>query len=139
MTASLLTMSLFYRCFFKHFVRRNQQLGFFKWNIGWKWVNACLKIPFTKNMVSLETSQLFCIANHLTGFCIKRVLTERFFWTEYSKFGNVPKSVSDIDLFKYECKLTIFFFLLKCCIRNVTSGTRPFHLLQPKNLFWMIA
>ena len=27
-------------------------------------------MPFTKNVNGLETSQLFCIANHLTGFCI---------------------------------------------------------------------
>ena len=111
-------MSLFHRRIFKHFASKNQQLGLFKWNFGWKWVNVCLKIPFTKNVVSLETSQLFCIANHLTGFCIVRVLTERFFWADYSKFGNVPKSVSGIDHFRYECKLMIFFFILKCHIQN---------------------
>ena len=132
-------MSLFDRCFYKDFASKNQQSGLFKWNIGWKWVNVCLKIPFTKNVVSLETWQLFCIANHFTGFSMIRVLTERFLWAEYSKFGNVPKSVSGIDLFRYECKLVIFFFLLKCHVRNVTSGTLPFRLLYPKNLFWIIA
>ena len=67
-----------------------------------------------KNVDSLETGPLFCTANHLTGFCIIRVLTERCFSTKYTKFVNVPKSVSGTDLFRYECKLVIFFFLLKC-------------------------
>ena len=69
------------------------------------------------------------IANHLSSFCLIRVLTKNCFWTESSKFANVPKSVSGIDLFRYECKLVIFFSPLKCHVRNVTSGTLPFHLL----------
>ena len=71
-------MLLFRRCFFKHFASQNQRPGLFKWSIGWKWVNARLEIPFTKNVDGLETSQLFCITNHLTSFCIIRVLTEMF-------------------------------------------------------------
>ena len=63
----------------------------FKWNIGWKWVDICFQIPFTKNVVSLETSQMFCIANHLTSFCLIRVLTKSCFWTESSKCVNIPK------------------------------------------------
>ena len=111
-------MSLFHRWFFKHFASKNQLPGLFKWKIGWKWVNFCLEMPFTKNVDGLETSQLFCIANHLTGFCTILVLDKRCFWTEYGNFVTVPKSVSGIDLFRYECKLKIFFFLLKCHVRN---------------------
>ena len=53
-----------------------------KYNIGWKRVNVGLETPFTKNMDSLETSQLFCIAVDLTGFWIISVLSERCFWTD---------------------------------------------------------
>ena len=124
-------MSLFHMCFFKHFADKNQQPGLFKWNIGWKWVNACLEMPFTKNVDHLETSQLFCITNHLTGFCIIRVLTERFFWTEYSKFANVPKSVSGIDLLRYECKLAILFsFEVSCLERHVRNTPFSFTVAQ---------
>ena len=122
-------MLLFHRCFVKHFASKNQQPGLFKQNIGWKWVNASYEIPLTKNVDGLETSQLFCIRNHLTGFCITRILSEKFFWTEYSKFANVPKSVSGIDLFRCECKIVIFYLLLKCHVRKLTSRTLPFHLL----------
>ena len=38
----------------------------------------------------------------MSGFCIIRVITERCFRTGYRKFANVPKSVSDIDLFSYD-------------------------------------
>ena len=111
------------------YVIRNKLLDLFKWNIGWKWIKVYLDIPFTNNVHGLETSQLFCIANHLTSFCLIRVVTERFFWRESSKFVNVTKSVSDIDLFIYECKLVIFFSPLKCHVQNFTSGTFPFHLM----------
>ena len=92
---------------------------------------TCSEIPFTKNVIDLETSQLICILNHLTSFCLRRVLTKNCFWTESIKFINVPKSVSGIDLFsfRYECKLRIFFSPLKCHVRNVKSRTLPFHLL----------
>ena len=84
-------------------------------------VTIFFELPFTKNVDCFETSQMFCIANlnNLTGFCIIRVLTERCFLTDYSNFFNVPKSVSGIDLFRYECKLVIFFSPLKC---HVFSG-----------------
>ena len=111
-------MSLFCRWFFKHVARKNQQPGLFKWNIGWKWVNVCLEMPFTKNVDCLETSQLFCIANHLIGFCTILVLAKSCFLTKYCNFVNVPKSVSGIDLFRCECKFKIFFFLLKCHVWN---------------------
>ena len=39
---------------------------------------SCFEIPFTKNVVSLETSQLFCITNHLTSFCLIIVLTKKY-------------------------------------------------------------
>ena len=121
--ASLLKMLTLPQVFFlQHFASKNQLPDLFKWNIGWKWVNVCLKIPFTKNVDSLETSQLFCIVDHLTGFCIIRVLTERFFLTKYSKFFNIPKSVSGIDLFRYEFKLVIFFpFEVLCPVRHVRN------------------
>ena len=101
-------MSLFCRCFFTNFTK-NKLSGLFKWKIGWKWVNICFETPFTKNVVGLETSQLICIANHLSSFCLIRVLTKNCFWTKSSKFVNVLKSVSGIDLFRYECKLVILF------------------------------
>ena len=95
--ASLLKMSLFHRCFFTHFVSKSKLLGLFKWNIDWEWVNICLEIPFTKNGVGLETSQLFCIANHLSSFCLIRSLTKKCFWIESGKFVNVPKSFQALN------------------------------------------
>ena len=65
-------------------------------------------------------------------------VTNRCFWTNYSKFLNVS-SVSSIDLFRYECQLVICFASLKCHAHNVTIGTIPYHLLSPKHLLWMIA
>ena len=59
------------------------------------------------------------IANHLSSFCLITVLTKNCFWTKSSKFVNVLKSVLGIDLFRYECKLVIFFSPLKCYVRNV--------------------
>ena len=52
---------------------------FHDWNIGWNWVDVYLEIPFFKYVDCFEilTSQLFFIANYLTGFCIVRLLTER--------------------------------------------------------------
>ena len=61
-------------------------------------------------MDHFKTSQLFCIANYLTGFFIVRVLTERCFQTDYNKFANIPKSVS---------KPVIFFSL--CIVMSITS------------------
>ena len=100
---------------------------------------ACLEIPFNKNEDSLETSQLSCIANHLTGFCIIRVLTQRFFWTEYSKFVNVPKSVLCMfqALISSDMNVNLWFSF---SFWSVTSGTsRPEHSLfiycNPKTYF----
>ena len=128
-------MSLFLRCFFTHFASKNQLLGLsingtLAGN-GFMSVWQCFSL---KMWTVLKPANCFN-ADHLTGFCIIRVLTERCFLRDYSKFVNVPKSVSGIDLFRYECKLVIFFFRLKCHVWNITSGTLPFHLLYPKIYF----
>ena len=65
-----------------------------------------------------------------SGFCII-IFTERCFCTDYSKFTNVPKKVSDIDLFRYECKLVIFFSPLNCYVRNTVFS---FTVAQNVNL-----
>ena len=132
--ASLIKMSLFHWCFFTHFASKNQLPGFYKQSIGYKLVNACLEIPFTKNFDGLKTSLLFYIENHWTGFCVIRVFPKRCFGTEYRKFVNVSRSVSGIHLFRCECNLVVFFFFLKSHVQNVTFGKLPFYLLWPKNV-----
>ena len=51
---------------------------------------VCLEIPFSGSLYCIETSQLSCVANQLTGFCGVRVFTKRcfrinsiFFWTKF--------------------------------------------------------
>ena len=50
---------------------------------------VCSEIPFGGSSYCIETSQLSCVANQLTGFCGVRVFTEGcfrinyiYFWTE---------------------------------------------------------
>ena len=83
-------------------------------------------------MVGLETSQPFCIANHLTSFFLIRVLPKNCFWTEPSKCVDVPKSVSGIDLFRYECKLALFFSPLKSCPKRHVQNTPFSFAVAPK-------
>ena len=44
---------------------------------------VCSKIPFSKNLHHIETSQLICSSNQLTGFYMIRVFTERCFTADY--------------------------------------------------------
>ena len=46
-------------------------------------LNVCLEKLFSKNSHHTETSQPICFANHLTGFLTMRILTERYFRTEF--------------------------------------------------------
>ena len=41
------------------------------------------KIPFCKTSHHIETSQLICFANQLTGFYMTQVFTEGYFRTNY--------------------------------------------------------
>ena len=43
----------------------------------------CLKIHFIKTSYHIETNQMICKANQLTGFYIKWVCTEWYFWIVY--------------------------------------------------------
>ena len=43
--------------------------------------NICWEIRFNKDLQHIETSQLICIANQLTGFFMTQVSTERHFRT----------------------------------------------------------
>ena len=43
----------------------------------------CSKIPFSKNSYQIETCQLNCLANQLTGFYMRRVFIERYFQIDY--------------------------------------------------------
>ena len=45
---------------------------------------TCSGILSSKNWYHIETSQFICIAKKLSGFCILRVFTERYFGTDYS-------------------------------------------------------
>ena len=117
MNCILNKMSLFHWFFFKHFASKNQLPGLFKWKIGWKWVYVCLEIHFTKNVDGLKTSQLFCIANYLTGFWLITVLTERYFWTEYSKFAMFQKVIQALISSDMNVILWFSFFFW-----SVTSG-----------------
>ena len=44
------------------------------------------EIPFNKNSYHIETSQLICKANELTGFYMTPVLTERSFRTDIKSY-----------------------------------------------------
>ena len=39
---------------------------------------------FSQNLFHIETSELSCIANRMTGFYMIQVLTERYFQTNFS-------------------------------------------------------
>ena len=56
----------------------------------WFWrqkLVVCSEIPFSKNSYHMETSQLICLANRMTGFYMIQVFTERYFRTDInSKF-----------------------------------------------------
>ena len=45
---------------------------------------VCLEISFSKNVYHIETSQLICFVNQLTGFYMMQGFTERYFQTGYS-------------------------------------------------------
>ena len=78
-------------------------------------------------MDGLETSQLLCIANHLTSFWLITALTERCFWTEYSKFVMFQKSVLGIHLFRGNCNFLFFFpFQVSCPKRHVRDTSFSF-------------
>ena len=47
---------------------------------------VCSEIPFGGSSYCIETSQLSCVANQLTGFCGVRVFTEGCFWVNYIFF-----------------------------------------------------
>ena len=47
---------------------------------------VCSEIPFSEGSYCIETSQLSCVANQLTGFCGERVFTGRYFRINYIHF-----------------------------------------------------
>ena len=47
---------------------------------------VCSKIPFGGSSYCIETIQLSCVANQLTGFCEVWVFTEGCFWINYIYF-----------------------------------------------------
>ena len=46
---------------------------------------VCSEMPFTKNSDHMETSQLICFANRLTGFYMIEVFTKRYFRTDINR------------------------------------------------------
>ena len=46
---------------------------------------ACSEIPLSKNSYHMETSQLICFANRLTGFYMIEVFTKRYFRTDINR------------------------------------------------------
>ena len=44
----------------------------------------CSKISFIKTSYDIETNQMICQANQLTGFYTERVCTERYFQIDYN-------------------------------------------------------
>ena len=42
------------------------------------------EIPLSKNSYHMETSQLICFANQLTGYYMIQGSTKRYFYTEYN-------------------------------------------------------
>ena len=47
---------------------------------------VCSEIPFSESSYCTEISQLSCVVNQLTGFCVVRVFTERYFRINYIYF-----------------------------------------------------
>ena len=66
------------------------------------------EIPFGESSYFIETSQLSCVANQLTGFCGVRVLTERYFRINYIYFWT---KIFPLVIF---CILTANFSRLMC-------------------------
>ena len=60
---------------------------------------AYLEIPFSKNSYHIETIQLICFANQLTGFYTKQGFTERYFQIECTRQSITFKLVQHFKLF----------------------------------------
>ena len=45
---------------------------------------VCLEMPFRWGLCHVETSQLICFSKWLTGYYVVRVLTGRYFRTDYN-------------------------------------------------------
>ena len=69
---------------------------------------VCLQIPFSESSYCIETSQLSCVTNQLTGFCGVQVFTERYFQINYKYFWT---KIFLLDIF---CILTANFSGLMC-------------------------
>ena len=69
---------------------------------------VCSEIPFSESSYCIETSQLSCVANQLTGFCGVRVFTERYFRIDYIYFWT---KIFPLVIF---CILTANFSGLMC-------------------------
>ena len=53
--------------------------------------NLWTEIPFSKNLYHIETTQLICNTNQLTGFSMIRIFTGRFFRTGITKQTKIKK------------------------------------------------
>ena len=53
--------------------------------------NFWTEIPFSKNLYHIETTQLICNTNQLTGFSMIRIFTGRFFRTGITKQTKIKK------------------------------------------------
>ena len=69
---------------------------------------VCSEIPFGESSYYIETSQLGCVANRLTGFCGVWVFAERYFRINYIFFW------TEIFLLVIFCILTANFSGLMC-------------------------
>ena len=69
---------------------------------------VCLQIPFSESSYCIETSQLSCVTNQLTGFGGVQVFTERYFQINYKYFWT---KIFLLDIF---CILTANFSGLMC-------------------------
>ena len=52
---------------------------------------VCSRIPFSKNLYHMETSQLICNTNQLHGFYMIQFFTERNFQTDINKQTKIKK------------------------------------------------
>ena len=54
---------------------------------------VCSEIAFAGGSCRVETSQLICSVNYLTGFCMLRVSNERYFRMDYCFFQLIRATV----------------------------------------------
>ena len=88
------------------------------------------EIPFSKNLYHIETIQLICFANRLTGFYMMQGFTGRYFRIERTRHSVIFKIVQHFNLFTFY----MFFFDMQNTVLWLAYRSKGIH-----NVIWTSA